>query len=64
MNRLKKIPFFQIAALGVFSAFMALMILVTLTAYTRHSGQTGLNMGKIQKMRYEQADRKLHKVDF
>ena len=53
MKWLKRVPFFQIGAVGIFSAFMFLMIFVTITAYSRQSGHTGLNMGKIQKMRYD-----------
>ncbi len=53
MNWLKRVPFFHIGAIGIFSAFMFLMIFVTVTAYSRQSGHTGLNMGKIQKMRYD-----------
>ncbi len=53
MRWLKRVPFFHIGAIGVFSAFMILMIFVTITAYSRQSGHTGLNMGKIQKMRYD-----------
>jgi hypothetical protein len=54
MNKLKNFPYFQLFAVATFSAFMGLMIFVLITAYGgRHSGQTGLTMGKMQKMRYE-----------
>jgi hypothetical protein len=54
LNWLKKFPFFQVFAVCTFSVFMALMFFVFFTVYGgRYSGQTGLNMGKIQKMRYE-----------
>lgn len=49
----KKFPIFQISAAAVFLAFMGVMLFVTLTAYARRSGQTGLDMGKVQKMRYQ-----------
>jgi hypothetical protein len=32
---------------------MGLMVLVTFVAFNRKSGQTGLDMGKVQKMRYD-----------
>lgn len=53
MSWIKRFPFFQVFAVAIVSAFMALMIFVTIVAYARQSGQTGLDMGKIQKMRYE-----------
>lgn len=53
MKRNKKFPFFQVAALAIFFAFMGTMFFVTITAYGRRSGQTGLDMGKVQKMRYQ-----------
>lgn len=52
---IKRFPFFQVFAVTTVAAFMGLMIFVTVVAYTRRSGQTGLDMGKIQKMRYELA---------
>lgn len=53
MKWLKRFPFFYISAIAIFSTFMGLMILVTFVAFNRKSGQTGLDMGKVQKMRYE-----------
>lgn len=44
---------FQKAATAIFLAFMGLMIGVTIIAFSRKSGKTGLNMGKVQKMHYE-----------
>lgn len=47
---------FQKAALSILIFFMSLMLFVTILAHTRrHSGVTGLDMGKIQQMRYEQS---------
>lgn len=51
MSYLRKIKIFQIAAIGVLVIFMGLMVLVTVVAYSRVSGHTGLDMGKIQLMR-------------
>lgn len=53
MKWLKRLPIFQISAVAIFSAFMGLMVFVTFIAFNRKSGQTGLDMGKVQKMRYE-----------
>lgn len=53
MKWLKRLPIFQISAVAIFSTFMVLMVLVTFVAFNRKSGQTGLDMGKVQKMRYE-----------
>ncbi|MBA3238707.1 MAG: hypothetical protein H0T62_10240 [Parachlamydiaceae bacterium] len=53
MKWFKCLPFFQISAVAIFSTFMGLMIVVTFVAFNRKSGQTGLDMGKVQKMRYE-----------
>jgi hypothetical protein len=53
MRWIKQLPFFQLFAAATFLAFMGLMAFVTIVAYARPSGQTGLDMGKIQKMRYE-----------
>lgn len=50
---IKRVPYFQISAVAIVCAFMGLMIVVTTIAFSRRSGQTGLDMGKIQKMRYE-----------
>lgn len=53
LRRIKLFPFFQLSAIAIVATFMLLMVFVTFVAYTRRSGQTGLDMGKIQKMRYE-----------
>jgi len=44
---------FQKAATAIFCTFMGLMIFVTSMAYSRRSGHTGLDMGKVQQMRYD-----------
>lgn len=38
---------------SIFSVFMLVMVVVCIVAYSRPSGSTGLDMSKIQKMRYE-----------
>lgn len=47
----KNFKIFQIAAVGILVVFMGLMVLVTIVAYSRTSGHTGLDMGKIQQIR-------------
>ncbi len=42
---------FPKVATAIFLTFMILMVIVTVTAYTRRSGQTGLDMAKIQELR-------------
>jgi len=51
--RAKSFTFFQFFTFAVFFVFMAVMTVVTITAYSRRSGSTGLNMVKIQQMRFE-----------
>lgn len=43
---------FPRVATGIFLIFMSLMVIVTITAYARRSGHTGLDMAKIQQLRY------------
>jgi hypothetical protein len=38
---------------SIFSVFMLVMIFACVFAYSRRSGSTGLDMSKVQKMRYE-----------
>ena len=51
MSIFKNFKIFQKAAIAIFTIFMGLMILVIVVAYSRTSGHTGLDMGKIQLMR-------------
>lgn len=44
---------FKAVAIAIFSTFMGLMLFVTIVAYVKTSGRTGLDMAKVQKMRYE-----------
>jgi hypothetical protein len=44
---------FQKAAVGVILLFFGIMIMVTFVAYGRRSGSTGLDMAKVQKIRYD-----------
>ena len=48
-----KFRIFQKAATVIFLFFMGLMIFVSFKAFSRKSGSTGLDMGKMQKMRVE-----------
>jgi hypothetical protein len=43
---------FQFISHGVLALFLAIILFVIIIAYTRDSGSMGLNMGMIQKMRY------------
>jgi hypothetical protein len=38
---------------SIFSVFMLVMVFACIFAYSRRSGSTGLDMSKVQKMRYE-----------
>lgn len=42
---------FQRTATAIMVIFIGLMVLVVLVAYSRRSGNTGLDMAKIQKLR-------------
>ncbi|MBA2368575.1 MAG: hypothetical protein H0V82_06085 [Candidatus Protochlamydia sp.] len=44
---------FHFAWKGVLTLFFSLMLYVTIIAFTRRSGSTGLDMAKMQKIRYE-----------
>lgn len=44
---------FQFISLGVLIIFFGILFLVVGISYTRHSGSTGLDVGMIQKIRYE-----------
>lgn len=48
-----KFKIFQKTATAIFLFFMGLMVLVSFKALSRKSGSTGLDMGKVQKMRVE-----------
>jgi hypothetical protein len=48
-----KIHWFQFVAYSILSIFMGLMIYVCYIAYTRPSGFTGLDIAKMQQIRYE-----------
>jgi hypothetical protein len=49
---LEKSRWFQKSATAVMIIFFGIMAVVTVAAYTRRSGHTGLDMAKIQKLRY------------
>jgi len=44
---------FKSVAIAIFSTFMGLMLFVTIVAYVKPSGRTGLDMAKVQKLRYD-----------
>lgn len=44
---------FRFVANGVLVLFFGIMFYVIVIAFTRHSGSTGLDMGSIQKMRFD-----------
>jgi hypothetical protein len=49
----KKMKLFQKAAIMTLFLFFGMMGFVIVAAYSRQSGSTGLDMAKVQKMRYE-----------
>lgn len=54
MSFLAKTRWFQKAVVGVFCLFMGMIVIVIVVAYSRRSGNTGLDMAKIQKIRSTQ----------
>ena len=44
---------FQFVSNGILVLFLGILVYVVATAYTRRSGSTGLDVAKIQRMRYE-----------
>lgn len=38
---------------SIFTVFMLVMVFACVFAYSRQSGSTGLDMSKVQKMRYD-----------
>jgi hypothetical protein len=57
MNFLNNPRFYKKAAIGTFAIFTGIMIVVTFMSYNRRSGHTGMDMGKIQQMRFEASKR-------
>ncbi len=53
MPNLDKYKWFQKTVIAIACVFFGLMVLVTVLAYSRPSGTTGLDMAKVQKMRYD-----------
>jgi hypothetical protein len=53
MSLLAKMRWFQKFAVGMLVFYMGLMLYVTVYAHLRHSGNTGLDMGKIHQIRLE-----------
>lgn len=52
MSYFSRIKLFQHAVIAIFVFFMGMMVLVTIVAHARRSGVTGLDMGKVQLLRY------------
>jgi hypothetical protein len=50
---------FKKSAIGVFFLFLATMVYVTFVSYSRLSGSTGLDMGKVQYLRYQAQHEKI-----
>lgn len=51
MHFLSKSRWFQKAYIGIFCLFMGMIVLVIAVAYSRRSGNSGLDMAKIQQIR-------------
>lgn len=52
MGYFSKLKLFQHTAIAIFVFFMGMMVLVTIVSHSRRSGVTGLDMGKVQLLRY------------
>lgn len=52
-SRFDQYKWFQKSAIAVLMTFMGILIYVVIIAYSRRSGNTGLDMAKIQEMRQE-----------
>lgn len=52
MSIFTRMRLFQKAAMAVLIFFMSLMLYVTVHAHLRKSGNTGIDMGRVQLMRY------------
>lgn len=48
-----KITWLHLSVLLIFLAFSVLMLVVTIVAYSRLSGNTGLDMSKMQQLRHD-----------
>lgn len=44
--------------MAILAVFIGIMAIVTFIAYNRHSGYTGMDMGQIQKVRFEASKNK------
>lgn len=49
---------FQHTTMAILVVFIGIMVIVTFVAYNRRSGYTGMDMGQIQKVRYEASSTK------
>lgn len=64
MIKTKQRPhWFQFISNGILALFMGIMIFVTYVAYSRTSGSTGLNMAKIQQIRYDDVQSQFDKKE-
>jgi hypothetical protein len=61
MLRFEKNKWFQKVVVGITCLFFGMLILVTVVAYSRPSGSTGLDMAKVQMMRYENSSAEIEK---
>lgn len=59
--KISNMKLFQKIATSIFIFFMGLMVLVTIVAHARRSGSTGIDMGKVQIIRYQENLKKLEK---
>lgn len=55
MSYFTHLRLFQKTATAIFIFFSGMMLLVMVTAYSRRSGSTGMDTGKIQKIRYDES---------
>lgn len=62
MSFLTRIRFFQKSVVGITFFFLGLMFYVAVIAHLKKSGSTGMDMTKIQQIRYQEvAERQLKK---
>ncbi len=48
-----KFKWFRAVATGILILYMGMMLLTVILAYSRQSGSTGLDMAKIQQIRFD-----------
>lgn len=55
---MKRISPFHILSFMILCTFMSIMLVVVIVAHNRKSGNTGMDMSAVQKLRYEAEQKK------